>query len=101
MWLGLKRKRRICHENPETVSGACEELCNGQRSREFGIRIAVGATRGNVMAVVFHKGLVLTLIGASVGVGAALPAARALTQLLFGISPLDATSFARLSFCWD
>ncbi|HEX4758079.1 MAG TPA: FtsX-like permease family protein [Terracidiphilus sp.] len=65
----------------------------GQRSREFGIRIAVGATRGNVMAVVFHQGLVLTLIGASVGVGAALPAARALTQLLFGISPLDATSF--------
>jgi putative ABC transport system permease protein len=53
----------------------------GQRSREFGIRIAVGATRGNVMAVVFHQGLVLTLIGASVGVGAALPAARALTQL--------------------
>ena len=33
-------------------------------------------------------------------VGGALPAARALTQLLFGISPLDATSFARLSF-WD
>jgi hypothetical protein len=29
----------------------------GQRSREFGIRIAVGATRGNVMAVVFHHGL--------------------------------------------
>jgi hypothetical protein len=53
------------------------------------------------MAVVFHKGLVLTLIGASVSVDAALPAARALTQLLFGISPLDATSFARLSFCWD
>ena len=34
----------------------------GQRSREFDIRIAVGATRGNVMAVVFHQGLVLTLI---------------------------------------
>jgi ABC-type antimicrobial peptide transport system permease subunit len=51
-------------------------------SREFDIRIAVGATRGHVMAVLFHQGLVLTLIGASVGVGAALPAARALTQLL-------------------
>ena len=60
----------------------------GQRSREFDIRIAVGATRGNVMAVVFHQGLVLTLIATSVGVGAALPAARALTQLLFGITPL-------------
>jgi ABC-type antimicrobial peptide transport system permease subunit len=38
----------------------------GQRSREFGIRIAVGAIRGNVMAVVFHQGLVLTLIAISV-----------------------------------
>ena len=51
----------------------------GQRSHEFGIRIAVGATRDNVMAVVFDQGLVLTLIANSVGVGAALPAARALT----------------------
>jgi ABC-type antimicrobial peptide transport system permease subunit len=48
----------------------------GQRSREFGIRTAVGATRGNVTAVVFHQGLVLTLIATSVGVGAALPAAN-------------------------
>jgi hypothetical protein len=45
------------------------------------------------MAVVFDQGLVLTLIATSVGVDAALPAARALTQLLFGISPLDATTF--------
>jgi hypothetical protein len=51
----------------------------GQQSHEFGIRIAVGATRDNVMAVVFDQGLVLTLIANSVGVGAALPAARALT----------------------
>ena len=60
----------------------------GQQSREFGIRIAVGATRGNVMAAVFHQGLVLALVATSVGVGAVPPAARALTQLLFGISPL-------------
>jgi len=38
----------------------------GQRSREFGIRIAMGAIRGNVMAVVFHQGLVLALIATSV-----------------------------------
>jgi putative ABC transport system permease protein len=65
----------------------------GRRSREFGIRIAVGATRGNLTAVLFHQGLVLTLIVTSVGVGAALPAARAFTQLLLGISPLTATNF--------
>lgn len=64
-----------------------------QRTREFGIRIAVGATRSHVMAVVFRQGLILTLIGASIGVGAALLITRALARLLFGISPLDATSF--------
>jgi putative ABC transport system permease protein len=64
-----------------------------QRTREFGIRIAVGATRGNVMAVVFREGLILTLVGAAIGVGVALLMTRALVQLLFEISPLDATSF--------
>jgi putative ABC transport system permease protein len=64
-----------------------------QRTREFGIRIAVGATRSNVMAVVFRHGLVLTLTGTFIGIGAALFLTRLLTQLLFQISPLDATSF--------
>lgn len=64
-----------------------------QRTREFGIRIAVGATRGNVMAVVFRQGIILTIIGASIGVGAALLLTRTLAQTLFGVSPLDAKSF--------
>jgi ABC-type antimicrobial peptide transport system permease subunit len=64
-----------------------------QRNREFGIRIAVGATRSNIAAVVFRQGLALTVIGIFVGIGAALLTTRALAQLLFGISPLDATSF--------
>ena len=42
-----------------------KDFALGQRSRKFGIRIAAGATRGNVMAVVLHRGLILTLIGAS------------------------------------
>jgi predicted permease len=64
-----------------------------QRTREFGIRIAVGAARSDLMGVVFRYGLVLTLAGALIGVGAALLFTRTLTQLLFGISPVDATSF--------
>ena len=64
-----------------------------QRMREFGIRIAVGATRGHVMTVVFRHGLMLTLAGTVTGVGAALLLTRVLTQLLFQISPFDATSF--------
>jgi putative ABC transport system permease protein len=69
-----------------------KDFAMGQRSHEFGIRIAVGATRGNVMAVVFHQGSGPDT-HRHLCVGGALPAARALTQLLFGISPLDATSF--------
>ena len=40
-----------------------KDFAMGQRSHEFGIRIAVGATRGNVMAVVFHQGLVQSAVG--------------------------------------
>lgn len=64
-----------------------------QRNREFGIRIAVGANRSHIAGVVLRQGLILTVIGISVGVGAALLTTRALAQLLFDISPLDAASF--------
>jgi predicted permease len=64
-----------------------------QRTREFGIRIAVGATRTDVMALVLRQGLRLTLAGTSIGVGAALLLTHALAQLLFQVSPLDAASF--------
>ena len=73
----------------------------GQRSREFGIRIAVGATRGNVIAVVFHQGLVLTLIATSVGVGAALPALEHSRNCSSASARSTRQAFARLSFCWD
>jgi predicted permease len=64
-----------------------------ERRREFGIRIALGATRSDVMAVVLHQGLVLTMAGIGAGVVAALLITRVLAQLLFEIGPLDATSF--------
>jgi predicted permease len=64
-----------------------------ERRREFGIRMALGATRSNVMAVVLRHGLLLTLAGISTGVGVALLITRVLTQLLFQTSPLDAASF--------
>jgi predicted permease len=64
-----------------------------QKTREFGIRIAVGATRGNVMAVVFRQGLILTLTGISIGLAAAFATTRTVAQILFGVSPFDAVSF--------
>jgi putative ABC transport system permease protein len=65
-----------------------------QRTREFGIRIAVGATRGSVMSQIFRHGLALTALGATLGVVIALLFTRALAQLLFEVSPLDAVTFA-------
>jgi putative ABC transport system permease protein len=64
-----------------------------QRTREFGIRIALGATPGRVISGVLHQGFVLVVAGSLIGVGAALALTRTLSSLLFEISPLDATSF--------
>jgi putative ABC transport system permease protein len=64
-----------------------------QRTREFGIRIALGATPGRVIFGVLHQGFVLIAAGSLLGVGAALGLTRTLSSLLFEISPLDVTSF--------
>jgi putative ABC transport system permease protein len=65
-----------------------------QRTREFGIRIALGATPGRVISGVLHQGFVLVAAGSLIGVGAALALTRTLSSLLFEVSPLDATSFS-------
>jgi len=64
-----------------------------QRTREFGIRIALGATPGRVIFGVMHQGFVLIAAGSLLGVGAALGLTRTLSSLLFEISPLDVISF--------
>jgi predicted permease len=64
-----------------------------QRTREFGIRIAVGAARSDLMGGVFRYGLILTLMGTTIGAGAALLLTRMLRKLVFGVNSLDLTSF--------
>ena len=65
-----------------------------QRRRELGIRAALGATRGRLVALVVRQGLVVTIAGLAVGLLAAAIGARRLQPLLFGIEPLDLLSFA-------
>jgi predicted permease len=65
-----------------------------QRRREIGIRTALGATRGNVVALVVRQGLFATVAGLVAGVIASALGARLLQPLLFGVSALDLPSFA-------
>ncbi len=62
-----------------------------QRTHEIGIRMALGAQPGQVMRSVVGQGLILALIGVTIGIGASLGLTRFLKKLLFGV---EATSFA-------
>jgi putative ABC transport system permease protein len=64
-----------------------------ERSREIGIRSALGATRGAIVAMVVRQAMSLTLIGLVAGVIGAIVAARGLTTLLFGVTHLDVLTY--------
>jgi ABC-type antimicrobial peptide transport system permease subunit len=65
-----------------------------QRTREFGIRIALGATRGGVISHVLRGGFRLTMLGAVIGLLGAFMVTRSLSALLFEITPLDPISYS-------
>jgi putative ABC transport system permease protein len=60
-----------------------------QRVQEFGVRMALGASRSAVLTLVLRQGLRLSLIGIGLGLGATLWLTRYLDALLFGVAPLD------------
>jgi len=64
-----------------------------QRTREIGIRLALGAQRGELKRMFVRHGLVLTGAGMAIGLGAAVGLTRLMSSLLFGISPLDPTTY--------
>lgn len=68
-----------------------------QRTREFGIRIALGAKRVDVLKLAVAESLKLVLIGIVIGLSAALILTRVMSSLLFGISATDPTTFITIS----
>ena len=70
---------------------------DAQRTREIGIRMALGAQMGDVRRMFLRHGLRLTTVGIAVGVGAALALSRVMRALLFGVSPMDPLTYAAVS----
>jgi putative ABC transport system permease protein len=69
-----------------------------QRTRDIGIRMALGASQAQIVWDVLGSGVRLAGIGLAVGLAAALAATRLLSSLLYGVRPTDAVTFAAVSF---
>ena len=65
-----------------------------QRTREIGIRIALGATQATIGKSVVLRGVLLAFVGAAVGLGGAYWGTRLIAKMLYGVAPLDVASFA-------
>jgi ABC-type antimicrobial peptide transport system permease subunit len=68
-----------------------------QRTREIGIRMALGAQTGDVRRLFLRHGLLLTGAGIAVGIGVALALTRVMSALLFGVSPIDPVTYVAVA----
>jgi ABC-type antimicrobial peptide transport system permease subunit len=64
-----------------------------QRTFEIGIRMALGATKGNIFAMVLRQSLRLVLAGLAIGIAASLALARMLSSFLYGVTTVDPTTY--------
>ena len=64
-----------------------------QRTQEIGIRLALGAARGDVLKMVLSDGLRIGALGSAIGIAAAAASSRLLSSFLFGVSPHDPVTF--------
>lgn len=68
-----------------------------QRTKEIGIRMALGAQRYDVLKLVLSQGMILTLIGVALGAAGALSLTRLMKSLLFGVSATDPVTFIAIA----
>ena len=79
-----------------------------QRSREIGVRMALGADKASVMRLILGQGLVLAVAGLALGLAGAVAATRLLETVLFQVRPIDVQVYAgrrcldcdRHAACW-
>jgi predicted permease len=65
-----------------------------QRTQEFGVRLALGASAAGILRLVIREGCLLTGLGAALGLAGAIAVTRALRGLLYGVTPLDGLTIA-------
>jgi putative ABC transport system permease protein len=68
-----------------------------QRTREVGIRVALGAQTGDVRRLFLRHGLVLTITGIALGIGAAMLLTRVMSSFLFGVAPIDPVTYVAVA----
>jgi putative ABC transport system permease protein len=64
-----------------------------ERTRELGVRAALGASRGSILALVVRQGMTLTGLGVAIGLAGAVAASQAIAAMLFGVSRLDPATY--------
>jgi ABC-type antimicrobial peptide transport system permease subunit len=65
-----------------------------ERTREIGVRSALGASRSSIIAMVLRQGLRLTGLGVAIGLAGAFAATQAIAAMLFGVSAMDPVTYA-------
>jgi putative ABC transport system permease protein len=69
----------------------------GRRTNEIGVRMALGAQRRDVLQLVLRRGLILVVIGMVLGLAGAAGLSRSLTAMLYGLTPLDPTTYVAVT----
>jgi putative ABC transport system permease protein len=69
-----------------------------ERTHEIGIRLALGASRSNILRIVLRQGLGLAVVGAAVGLVCSLIVSHLMASLLYGVRPTDPLTFASVAF---